>query len=76
MLTKVANTHRMDWDEKLFFAIWAYWTTFKVSTRLTPFKLAFEQESITPLEFAVANCGADVTERIPHFLDESTREIG
>ena len=42
-----------DWDWKLVSALWAYRITFKVTTNQTPFRLAYGQEAVVPLEFMV-----------------------
>ena len=42
-----------DWDRKLVSALCAYRTAFKVTTNQTPFKLAYGQEAVVPLEFMV-----------------------
>ena len=33
--------------------MWAYRTTYKVTTNQTPFRLAYGQEAVVPLEFMV-----------------------
>ena len=42
-----------DWDRKLVSALWAYRTAYKVTTNQTPFRLAYGQEAVVPLEFMV-----------------------
>ncbi|MCO5612333.1 hypothetical protein L7F22_066600 [Adiantum nelumboides] len=53
ILTKLVNLHQTDWDGKLPSAFWAYCIAYKVATGLTPFKLAFGMEAITPVEHVV-----------------------
>ena len=53
ILTKMAQTMKGSWDMHLHSAFWAYRTAFKVTTRQTPFMLAFGQEAVVPFEFSV-----------------------
>ena len=40
---KIVQDEPHDWDQKLISALWAYRTTFKVTTNQTPFRLAYGQ---------------------------------
>ena len=64
ILTKMFNAHRIDWDVKLSAALWAYRTAFKVGTGLTPFKLAFGFEAITPVEHVVPSLRMLIVDRL------------
>ena len=50
ILAKRMATHCHDWDEQLYEALWAYRTTFKVTTQNTPFTLVYGTEAIFPVE--------------------------
>jgi hypothetical protein len=41
LLTKLMNEKHNDWDKHLHIILFAYWTTFKVTTRYTPFQLIY-----------------------------------
>ena len=42
-----------DWEEKLPSALWAYRTSYKVTTGYIPFQLMYGQEAVVPTEFMV-----------------------
>ncbi|MCO5606411.1 hypothetical protein L7F22_060599 [Adiantum nelumboides] len=39
-----------DWDKHLTVALWAYRTSYKVSTQFTPYHLVYGQEALLPIE--------------------------
>ena len=51
ILKKIVNENQMDWDTKLYSALWAYRTSYKTSIQSTPFRLAYGLEAIMPTEF-------------------------
>ena len=53
ILTKIVQQEPHNWDRKLVSALWAYRTAYKVTTNQTPFRLAYGQEAVVPLEFMV-----------------------
>ncbi|KAL3685159.1 hypothetical protein R1sor_003181 [Riccia sorocarpa] len=53
VLKKTVSLNPTDWDKKLIGALWAYRTTFKVTTGQTPFQLVYGQEAILPVEFLI-----------------------
>ena len=52
MLTKFVNTTR-DWHLHLPLALWAYRTSFRMTTGATPFSLVFGSEGVLPFEIAI-----------------------
>ena len=53
ILRKTVIDSKRDWDIKLTAALWAYRTTFKVTTQATPFSLVYGLEATLPIEFEV-----------------------
>lgn len=49
----MVNTEPGSWDTHLHAALWAYRTAFKITTKPTPFRLAYGKEAIMPFEFMV-----------------------
>ena len=56
---------KRDWDVKLTAALWTYKTTFKMTTRATPFSLVFRIEATLPIEFEVEILRIAVRVRLP-----------
>ena len=42
-----------DWLEKLTFALWAYRTSFRTSTGVTPYSLVHGMEVVLPVEIEI-----------------------
>lgn len=53
ILTKIVALHRKDWAHILPKVIWAYKTTWKTTTRFTPFELVYGKNTILPIEFEI-----------------------
>ncbi|MCO5609839.1 hypothetical protein L7F22_064071 [Adiantum nelumboides] len=50
IITKHVRDRPQDWDKHLNAALWAYRTSFKVSTQFTPYHLVYGQEALLPIE--------------------------
>lgn len=64
ILRKTVDNSKRDWDLKLPAALWAYRTTYKVTTHTTPFSLVYGIEAILPIEFEVQTLRIAVEERL------------
>ena len=53
IISKQVRDKPKDWDKHLSTALWAYRTSFKVSTQFTPFHLVYGQEALLPIEVEV-----------------------
>ena len=54
IMRKMIKTSR-DWSEKLPFALWAYRTSFRTSTRATPYSLVYGMEVVLPVEIEMGS---------------------
>lgn len=55
---------KRNWDVKLTAALWAYRTTFKVTTQATPFSLVYGIEATLPIEFEVESLRVAIDARL------------
>ena len=51
ILSKVVISSRKDWAERLVEATWAYNTTWKTTTRFTPYELVYWKKTLLSIEF-------------------------
>ena len=54
IVAKMTNTYK-DWHEKLSFALHAYRTAVRTSTRPTPFSLVYGMEAVLPIEVKISS---------------------
>ena len=64
ILRKTVMDSKRDWDSKLTAALWAYCTTYKVTTRMTSFALMYGLEAILPIEFEIPSLRLAIGERL------------
>jgi hypothetical protein len=68
ILTENVQLHHKDWDDRLLEALWAYRTTWRNTTRHTPYELVYGKQVLLPIEFQVrtfciaAELGLDLDE--------------
>ncbi|MCO5552923.1 hypothetical protein L7F22_006442 [Adiantum nelumboides] len=55
IITKHVRDRPQDWDKHLTAALWAYRTSFKVSTQFTPYHLVYGQEALLPIEVEIGS---------------------
>ena len=55
---------KRDWDNKLTVALWAYRTTYKVTTWMTPFALMYGLEVVLSIEFEIRSLRLAISERL------------
>lgn len=48
IIYKSCGVEQEDWEERLLAVLWAYRTTYKVTTGHTPFQLMYGQEAVVP----------------------------
>ena len=52
IVAKMTDTYK-DWHEKLTFALYAYRTAVRTSTRTTPFSLVYGMKAVLPIEVEI-----------------------
>ena len=53
VLTKIVSGSKLDWELKLYSAIWAYWVAYKTTKGTTPFNMVYKLDAIIPMEFLI-----------------------
>jgi len=51
LLTKLVSENKMDWDEHLPTILFSYITTYKVTTRYTPYQFVCGLHLLMPIEY-------------------------
>ena len=64
ILRKTVTHSKRDWDNKLIAALWACRTTYKVTTRMTPFALMYSLEAVLSIEFEIRSLRLAISERL------------
>jgi transposase InsO family protein len=64
IITKTVQASNIDWDARVYDALWAYRCAFKVSTKYTPFQLVYGQEAILPIELEIPTLRIAIEERL------------
>lgn len=64
IITKIIQGLATNCDQWVFDALWAYRTTFKVTTKHTPFQLLFGQDAILPIELKIPSLRIAVDNRL------------
>ena len=64
ILRKTIMDSKRNWDVKLTATLWAYQTTFKVTTQATPFPLVCGLDATVPIEFEVESLRIAIASRL------------
>jgi hypothetical protein len=76
ILTKTVQQHHKDWADRLPEALWAYRTTWRNTTRFTPYELVYGKHVVLPIEFEIKTLrttlqvGLDLSEAQQHRLNQ------
>jgi hypothetical protein len=71
LLKKVVSKNKREWHEKLLEALWAYRTTTRTPTGMTPYSLVFGGEAVLPLEVQITSLRDATHEKLSE--DESIK---
>lgn len=63
-MKKIVSKNKKDWHEKMREANWAYRTTVRTPTQMTPYSLVFGGEAVLPLEMEIPSLRIAVHEKI------------
>jgi hypothetical protein len=72
ILTKTVQLHHHDWDDRIPEDLWAYRTTWRNTTRHTPYELVYGKQVLLPIEFQVRTFCIVVELRLK--LDEAQKQ--
>lgn len=64
IIYKSCGVEHKDWEERLLVVLWAYRTTYKVTTGHTLFQLMYGQEAMVPAEYTVSSLRVAVENRL------------
>ena len=67
ILCKIVVDFKRDWDVKLIAALWAYRTTYKVTTCAIPFALMYGVEAVLPIEIEIPSLRIAIDECLDEF---------
>ena len=63
-LKKVVSQNKRHWHMKLLESLWAYRTTTRTATRMTPYSLVYGGEAVLPLEVQIASLRVAIHEKL------------
>lgn len=63
-LTKIVQANKRDRDKKLDSALWAFRTSYKVTTGMTPFRMTYGLEAIAPMEFIIPSLRIAIKDKL------------
>lgn len=64
ILRRTVSDNKKDWDQKLNSALWAFRTSYKVSTGMTPFILTYGLEAVVPMKYIVSSLRIAINEKL------------
>ena len=64
LLKKVVSQNKRHWHEKLLESLWAYRTTTRTPTGMTPYSLVYGGEAVLPLEIQIASLRVAIHEKL------------
>ncbi|XP_074292593.1 uncharacterized protein LOC141619476 [Silene latifolia] len=72
LLKKVVAKSKRDWHERIGEALWAYRTTYKTHTEVTPYALVYGVETVLPLELQTSSLRIAIQEGL---TDEKNHKL-
>ncbi|KAL0458505.1 UNVERIFIED_CONTAM: hypothetical protein Slati_0477700 [Sesamum latifolium] len=71
LLKKVVSKSKRDWHEKIGEVLWAYRTTHRTATQVTPYSLVYDVEAVLPLESEILSLRIAIQEGLT--VEDNTR---
>jgi hypothetical protein len=61
ILIKIVKENRKDWSHRLPEELWAYITTWRNTTRFSPYELVYGKSVVFPMEFEIKTLRTDLS---------------
>jgi len=68
LLIKLVSENKIDWDEHMSTMLFSYKTTYKVTTRYTPYQLVYGLHPLMPIEYIVPVTSGNEKDNTPMII--------
>lgn len=64
ILNKTVAKNKKDWHDRVYEALWAYHTTYRTPTQMTPYSLVFRGEAVLSPELEIPSLRVAINEKL------------